>query len=121
MPTTKGIPPESATGLSLEPARTLGSDSQIHNVPEVAVSRPISKVCVLSTLLLLPILANAADVTAPSAPTALIAKVASCGQVGLSWTGSTDETRGSGLYAYIIQRWEGGNNVGEVAISAGRT
>jgi hypothetical protein len=41
--------------------------------------------------------------------------------VQLSWTASADEEGGSGLYAYVIQRWEGGRLSSEVMIGAPRT
>jgi len=85
------------------------------------MSRLVFILAILLTALGSPALLGATDLVPPSAPAALIAKVASCGQVGLSWTASTDEVGGSGLYAYIIQRWEGGNLTNEVAIGAART
>src|SRR6185436_14442760 len=44
-----------------------------------------------------------ADTTAPSMPTGLTASVASCSQINLSWTASTD-TGGSGLAGYRVYR-----------------
>src|SRR5262245_23256170 len=44
-----------------------------------------------------------ADTTAPSIPTGLTATVASCSQINLSWTASTD-TGGSGLAGYKVYR-----------------
>ena len=68
-----------------------------------------------------PVLLQAQDLIPPSAPSDLIAEATNCSHVGLSWTASTDEVGGSGLYAYIIQRWEGGNLWNQVTIRAGRT
>ncbi len=85
------------------------------------MSRSVSILGMLLMALSSPVLLRATDLTPPTAPAALIAKVATCGQVGLSWTASTDELGGSGLYGYIIQRWEGGNLVNEVAVGAART
>ncbi|PYS52406.1 MAG: hypothetical protein DMG13_16280 [Acidobacteria bacterium] len=51
-----------------------------------------------------PAVLRAADTIPPSVPTNLIATVATCGQVNLSWNASTDEAGGSGLKAYLIHR-----------------
>lgn len=50
-----------------------------------------------------------ADLLPPSAPLGLTASAATCGQVHLSWTASVDETGGSGLYSYAINRSDGVN------------
>src|SRR5262245_59261485 len=68
----------------------------------------------------LPLNLQAQDLTPPSVPSSLVAD-ASCGQVGLSWSAATDEAGGSGLYAYVIQRWEGGKLGDETTIRAKRT
>src|SRR5262245_37972714 len=74
----------------------------------------------LITILSSPVVLRAAAIAATS-PTDLIATVPNCRQVELSWTASTDEAGGSGLYGYIIQRWEGGNLWNEVTIGAAHT
>src|SRR6266704_7117217 len=71
---------------------------------------------ILITALSSPVVVRAQDRIAPSAPSGLIANATSCSHVGLSWTASTDETGGSGLYAYTIQRSEGGKLEHEVTI-----
>src|SRR5437867_5323908 len=55
------------------------------------------------------------DMTAPSVPTGLTASVASCGQINLSWTASSD-TGGSGLAGYKIFR--GGVQVGTANLTS---
>jgi hypothetical protein len=60
--------------------------------------------------------AQTTDLIAPTPPTGLVANAASCGQVDLSWSASTD-TGGSGLKAYIINRSDNVNT----AIGATRT
>ncbi len=55
------------------------------------------------------------DTTAPSVPTGLTATAASCSQVNLSWTASTD-TGGSGLAGYKIFR--GGVQVATTALTS---
>src|SRR5258706_6549311 len=59
----------------------------------------------------------AQDLIAPSVPTSLTATAASCGQVNLSWNASVDNTGGSGLKAYTINRSDGTN----ISIGATRT
>src|SRR5262245_14383367 len=72
----------------------------------------------IATLLVSPALLRAADLIAPSAPSALSVESMNCSHVALSWTGSTDDVGGSGLYAYIVQRWEAGALWSEVTIRA---
>src|SRR5437867_6480665 len=71
---------------------------------------------ILITALSSPVVLRAQDRIAPSAPSGLIANATSCSHVSLSWTASTDEAGGSGLYAYTIQRSEGGKLEQEVTI-----
>jgi hypothetical protein len=54
-----------------------------------------------STVVSLTVSISVADTTAPSIPTGLTAAAASCSQINLSWTGSTD-TGGSGLAGYKV-------------------
>jgi chitodextrinase len=56
-----------------------------------------------------------ADFTAPSVPTGLTATAASCSQVNLSWSASTD-TGGSGLAGYKVFR--GGVQVGTTTLTS---
>jgi hypothetical protein len=58
-----------------------------------------------------------ADTLPPTVPTLLSARAASCGQVDLTWTASTDEIGGSGLKGYTISRDFGGSTT----IGASRT
>jgi Bacterial Ig domain/NPCBM-associated, NEW3 domain of alpha-galactosidase len=74
----------------------------------------------LVALLFSPGLLRAEDLIPPSTPSNLTGKAASCGQVTLSWSDSTDQGD-SGLYAYVIQRWEGGSLSNQVTIRASRT
>src|SRR5437870_2504313 len=53
--------------------------------------------------------AQTTDQIPPTPPTGLVASAASCGQVDLSWSASTD-TGGSGLYTYTIYRSDGVNS-----------
>src|SRR5437867_8753876 len=76
---------------------------------------------ILITALSSPVVLRAQDRIAPSAPSGLVANATSCGHVGLSWTASTDEAGGSGIYAYTIQRWEGGKLDSEVTVGAAQT
>src|ERR1051325_10039265 len=86
------------------------------------------QICIIFGILLIalsPTVLRAADVIPPSVPTGLIAKVATCGQVYLSWNASADEVGGSGLYAYVISRndpnGETFRQITQVTIGAGRT
>ena len=58
---------------------------------------------VLLLAFFLPGAASAADNKVPSVPTGLAASAASCNQINLSWTASTD-TGGSGLAGYKVYR-----------------
>ena len=80
-------------------------------------SHILAGVAIILTALFSPVVLRGADVIPPSAPTGLIARVASCGQVDLSWNASTDEPGGSGLKAYIIHR----NDWNDTTIGAART
>src|SRR2546425_159883 len=92
------------------------SDKAMHRMKRTTLR--ISTICgILLTALSLPVTLRAADLIPPSAPSGLIAKVATCGQVDLSWNASTDEAGGSGLHAYIIQRSDGSST----SIGTGRT
>jgi hypothetical protein len=84
------------------------------------MSRNLIHSGVLLALLSFPNLLMAEDRIPPSAPGDLTASAASCGHVGLTWSASTDEG-GSGLFSYIIQRWESGNLSREATIRASRT
>ncbi len=89
------------------------------------MSRLVSILGILLTTLSSPVVLRAADLIPPSPPTALIATVATCGQVDLSWSASNDEVGGSGLKGYIITRidptGEPAHYSTEVVIGAGRT
>src|SRR5689334_21834930 len=58
-----------------------------------------------------------ADTLPPTVPFLLSATAATCGQVNLAWTASTDEVGGSGLQAYIVSRNDGVSTT----IGSGRT
>src|SRR5438046_9714303 len=80
-------------------------------------SHILAGVAIILTALVSPVGLRSVDVIPPSAPTGLIARVASCGQVDLSWNASTDEPGGSGLKAYIIHR----SDWNDTTIGAART
>ncbi len=63
--------------------------------------------------------AQSTDQIPPTVPTSLTGSAATCGQVDLSWSASTDDTGGSGLKAYIINRNDGVNT--NIAIGAVRS
>jgi hypothetical protein len=62
-------------------------------------------------------MAQTTDTIPPLPPTGLTATASTCGQVDLSWGASVDNTGGSGLKAYIINRSDGVNT----SIGVGRT
>src|SRR5258708_26956226 len=76
---------------------------------------------ILSIALFSPVVLHADDQIPPSAPSDLTAEATGCGHVGLSWSASTDEPGGSGLYAYTVQRWQDGKLWNETTIRAPRT
>jgi hypothetical protein len=92
---------------------------------EKTTTRIAKILAILSPFLLSPVVLSAADVVAPTPPTALIATPISCGQVDLSWTVSADDIGGSGLKAYIITRNDPNGElfrqVTQVVIGAGPT
>lgn len=75
----------------------------------------------LLAVLIAPRAAAQTDLVPPTAPTGLSATAASCGQVNLSWSPSSDGAGGSGLKAYTISRNDQpvGGNV--ISIGAART
>ncbi len=88
-----------------------------------APHRPLVFATLIAIPALLPISAfpQSSDVIPPSAPTGLTATVATCGQVNLSWSASTDEIGGSGLKAYTINRYNSSGANTPITIGAART
>src|SRR5437879_4331046 len=75
----------------------------------------------LATILTCTSLNLKADTLPPTVPVLLSATAATCGQVNLSWTSSTDEVGGSGMMGYTINRYDSAGLNTPMSIGAVRT
>jgi len=64
--------------------------------------------------------AQPTDTIPPLPPAGLTANIASCGEVDLSWNATTDNTGGSGLKAYTINRYDAAGVNTPISIGATR-
>src|SRR5713101_590201 len=65
-------------------------------------------------------MAQTTDTIPPLPPTGLTATASTCGQVDLSWGASVDNTGGSGLKAYTINRYDSAGVNTPISIGATR-